>query len=58
MRTTTRVSPGRMSRNSLASTGRLRSAPEACSSRMALQPAVRRSSHCGSVPCSSVETRA
>ncbi len=57
-RTTSRVSPDRMSRNSRASTGRLRSAPEACSSNTVSQPAARSSSSCGSVPWSSVETLA
>jgi hypothetical protein len=38
--------------------GRLRSAPEACSSRIVAQLAARSSSNCGSAPCSSVETRA
>ena len=35
-----------------------RSAPEACSSCTVAQPAARSSSSCGSVPCSSVDTRA
>ena len=49
---------GRISCSRRASTGRLRSAPEACSSSTVTQPAARRSSSCGSVSCSSVETRA
>jgi integrase len=57
-RTMSRVSPDRMSRNSRASTGRLRSAPEACSSNTVSQPAARSSSSCGTVPWSSVETLA
>jgi len=54
----TRVSPGAMSRKRCASTGRLRSAPEACSSSTTAHPAACNSSSCGSVPWSSVETRA
>ena len=42
--TTTRVSPGRISCSRRASTGRLRSAPEACSSSTVAQPAARGSS--------------
>jgi len=41
-----------------ASTGRPRPAPEACCSRIVVQPAARNSSSCGSVPWSSMETRA
>jgi hypothetical protein len=53
-----RVSPGRISCSRRARTGRLRSAPDACSSSTVAQPAARRSLSCGSVPCSSVDTRA
>lgn len=55
--TTTRVWFGRISRSRRASSGLARSAPEARSSRIVLQPVARSSSSCGPVPWSSVETR-
>ena len=46
-RTTTKVSPGAISRSKRANTGRIRSAPCACSSRIVAQPAARNSSLTG-----------
>ncbi len=45
-------------RSNRVSTGRLRSAPEACFSSTISHPDARNSSACGPVPCSSVDTRA
>ena len=57
-RTTTKLSPGLISRSSRARTVRLRLAPEACSWWMALQPAAGAHRSVDSTPCSSVGTRA